>query len=274
MAKLQTPTTAGFNAGKKDVKLFPIENIIIDPEIAGIFAISDKVLKKVQEQIEEFGFNEEEPVVIWKGKNILVDGRTRYTASKNVRLEKIPVFEKEFANKEEAILYTIKRQLTRRNLTGAEILTAVQTIKGRKEHDGTGRAAEILAGDLGVSPSTVYQAMAVLKEASPEDVKAVKKGKKSIKKVYNETKKRQQPEKEFIVNDAQRLPENVAFLKSAVTLLVEAGSNNMHITHSRAAELLINHFLKKNEKAGFYKLLPAKIVKQLPRLPLLNQSSK
>jgi len=146
-------------------------------------------------------------------------------------------------------------------------LTAVQTIKGRKDYDGTGRAAEILAEELGVSAATVYQAMAVLKKASPEDVKAVKKGQKSIKKVYKETKERQRPEKEFIVNDAQRLPGNVDFLKSAVTLLVEAGS-------SRAAELLINHFLKKNEKAGFYKLLPAKIVKQLPRLPLLNQSSK
>jgi len=270
MAKLQTPTTAGFNAGKKnDVKLFPIDDIKIDPEIAGIFVISDKVLKKVQDQIEEFGFNEEEPAVIWKGKNILVDGRTRYTASKNLHLEKIPVFEKEFANKEEAILYTIKRQIIRRNLTGAEILTAVQTIKGRKDYDGTGRAAEILAEELGVSAATVYQAMAVLKEASPEDVKAVKKGQKSIKKVYKETKERQRPEKESIVNDAQRLPGNVDFLKSAVTLLIEKG-----VPYSSAAALLINHFLKKNEKAGFYKLLPAKIVKQLPRLPLLNQSSK
>jgi len=268
MAKLQAPSTAGFNAGKKnDVKMFPINEIKIDPEIAGIFKISDKVLKKLQEQIENFGYNEEEPVVIWKGKNILVDGRTRYTASKNAKLEKIPVFEKEFENREAALLYTFQRQVMRRNLTGAEILTAVQTIKGRKEHnDGTGRAAENLAEDLGVSAATVYEAIKIQREGTPEDLKAVKKGEKSIKKVYNEIVERKKPEKVFTVNDAQSLPGNVAFLKSAVTLLVEKGEN-----HLASAELLINHFLKKNEKSGFYQLLPEKIVKQLPRLPLLNR---
>jgi len=275
MAKLQTPATAGYNAGKKnDVKLFPVKDIKIDPEIAGIFKISDKVLKQIQEQIEKFGYNEEEPVVLWKGTNILVDGRTRFTASKNAKLEKIPVFEKEFENREAAILYTFERQVMRRNLTGAEILTAAQMIKGRKENDGTGRAAEIMAEKLGVSPATMYQARAILKDASQEELKAVKKGEKSIKKAYNEIKDRQRPEKEFPVNDAQSLPGNVAFLKSAVTLLMEARNDNVLITTPyKAAELLINHFLKKNEKAGFYKLLPENIVKKLPRLPLLNRSS-
>jgi ParB family chromosome partitioning protein len=274
MAKLQTLSNAGFNAGKKnDVKLFPIKDIKIDPEIAGIFKISDKVLKEIQQKIEKFGYNEEEPVVLWKGTNILVDGRTRFTASKNAKLEKIPVFEKEFENREAAILYTFERQVVRRNLTGAEILTAAQMIKGRKENDGTGRAAEILAEKLGVSPAMVYQAKAILKDASPDTLKEVKEGKKSIKKAYNETR----PEKEFPVNDAQGLPGNVAFLKSAVIHLIEKGGTNMQHDGNNylgAAFSLIDHFLKKNEKAGFYKLLPENIVKKLPRLPLLNRSSK
>ncbi|MDR0495363.1 MAG: hypothetical protein LBG95_07035 [Treponema sp.] len=272
MAKLQTPANAGFNAGKKnDVRLFPIKDIKIDPEIANIFEVSDKILKEIQRKIEKYGYNEEEPVVIWRGENILVDGRTRLTASKNARLEKIPVFEKEFASREEAILYTFERQVVRRNLTNSETLTAAKLIKGRKENDGTGRAAEILAEKLGISEATIYQARAILKEGSPEEIKAVKKGEKSIKKAYNEIKDRQRPEKEFIVNDAQGLPGNVSFLKRAVTLLVEKGSVNEHNTYMGAAELLINHFLKKNEKAGFYKLLSAQVAKQLPRLPLLNR---
>ena len=274
MAKLQAPSTAGFNAGKKDdVKLFPIKDIVIDPEIAGIFKISEKVLKEIQEKIEKFGFNEEEPVVLWKGKNILVDGRTRYTAATNAGLEKIPVFEKEFANREAAILYTFERQVIRRNLTGAEILTAVQMLKGRKENnDGNGRAAEQLADKLGIGASMVYQARAILKEASPEDLKAVQEGEKSIKKAYSDMKERQRPEKEFHVNDAQGLPENVKFLRSAVILLVE--KCRVDGAEIDAAGLLINHFLKKNEKAGFYKLLPEQITKPLlSQLTLLNQSS-
>jgi ParB family chromosome partitioning protein len=262
MAKLQTPSKAGFNAGKNiDIKMIPIADIKIDPEISNIFKISDKVLKEIQQKIEKFGYNEEEPIVIWKGRNILVDGRTRYTASKNARLQKIPAVEKEFENREAAILYTFERQVLRRNLTGSEILTAAQMIKGRKENDGTGRAAEILAEKLGVSPSTVYQARAILKDATPDELKAVKKGDKSIKKTYQEIKFRQNPDV------YQDLPGNVSFLKSAVILLVE------NETYHGAAELLINHFLKKNEKFGFYKLLPETVVTKLPKLPLLAQDS-
>ena len=252
MAKLQAPTTAGYNAGKKDkVKLIPIEEIKIDPEIAKIFEIDAKTLKDIQQKIEKFGYNEEEPVVIWKGKNILVDGRTRYTGAKNAGLKDIPAFEREFENREEAIIYTIERQVIRRNLTAAEIMIASQMIKGRKEADGTGRAVDNLAKKLGVSPAHVYAAKAVMKEGSPEVIKAVKKGKMSIKEAYNETK------------GYVSLPMSATFLKGAVMLLIEAGQKE-------AAKMLINHFLKKNEKAAFYKLLPAQIAKQLPRLPLLN----
>jgi hypothetical protein len=116
----------------------------------------------------------------------------------------------------------------------------------------------------------VYAARAIQKEAPAEDLEAVKKGEKSIKKVYNETKQRRRPEKAFTVNDSQGLPGNVAFLKSAVILLVESGDGG----EIDAAALLINHFLKKNEKQGFYDLLPKAISKKLPRLPLLHRASK
>jgi ParB-like chromosome segregation protein Spo0J len=274
MAKLQTPNTAGFNAagnGYNNVKSIKIDDIVIDPEIAGLFNISDKIKDEIKEKIEKEGYNKEEPVVVWKGSNILVDGRTRLTAAKEAGLKEIPTVEKEFEDREAAIMYTFERQAIRRNLTGADILTAVQIIKSRKEsNDGTGRLADQLADRLGISPTTVYAARAILKEALPEDLEAVKKGEKSIKKVYNETKQRQRPEKVFTVNDSQGLPGNVAFLKSAVILLVEK-SKLKNGAEIGAAVLLINHFLKKNEKQGFYDLLPKAISKKLPRLPLLHR---
>ena len=269
MAKLQDTSTAGFNANSYNVKLIRIDDIKIDPKISRTFKISDKIKNEIVENIKLFDFDKSQPLTLEKGTNVLLDGHTRLAAAKEAGLVEVPFIEKEFATREEALLYTFERQVIRRNLTSGEIMLAVDMIKGRKENDGTGRAAELLAERLGIGPATVYQARAILKDGSPEEIKAVKKGDISIKKAYAGIKQRQNPKKEFSASDTQRLSGNVEdyFLKAAVILLVE--QNQLPATN-----LLINHFLKKNEKAGFYKLLPVKVSRQLPKLPLLARNSK
>jgi len=267
MAKLQTKATAGFNAGSAySVKYIRLKDIFIDPEIASVFTVSEKVLEEIKQKIIAFGYNKEEPVVIWKGhNNTLLDGRTRYTAAMEAGLDEIPYVEREFESREEAILYTFERQVVRRNLTNSEIMAAARMIKSRKASDGTDRAADILAARLGISAATLFQAKAIEKEAPEEIREAVEKGEMSIKKGYKKTKGLDDTKEEnFTANDAQGLPENASFLKGAVILLIEAGQR-------AAAELLINHFLKKNERRGFYGLLPEAISAQLPRLPLVVQ---
>jgi len=266
MAKLQTPNTAGFNANSGyTVKLVKIDSIVIDPEIAGLFTVSEKNKNEIVESIRKFGFYKEEPVTLW-GK-ILVDGRTRYTAAKEAGLKEIPAVEREFESREDAILYTYDRQVLRRNLTSAEMLQAAQTLlKKEKAANGEGRIAAPLAKRLGIHVSTLYQAETIARKAPADIIQSVKNGEMSIKKAYNKVKQSDKPEVEFIVNDSQRLPENVKFLRSSVTLLVEAGQTN-------SAVLLINHFLKKNEKSGFYKLLPEAVNVQLPKMLISRQTT-
>jgi ParB family chromosome partitioning protein len=253
MAKLNAGA-AGWNAGQNYyAKPVKISDIKIDPEISKIFTQSDKVLNEIKTKIEQFGYDKSQPVVLWKGKNIIVDGHTRLEAAKESKLDEIPAVEMEFETRDDAILYTFERQAIRRNLTPADILKAAQMIKGPKVYDGTGRAAELLARRLGVSASTIYQAKKIIKEASKEDIKAVQKGEKSIKAVYGKITK---PDVNFTVTDAIDIPENIRFLKGAVILLVEA-------REEAAAKLLINHFLKKHEKNGFYQLLPESILKTI-----------
>jgi hypothetical protein len=102
-------------------------------------------------------------------------------------------------------------------------------------------------------------------EAPEEDLKAVQAGEKSIKSVYTKIARprKEAPSdlspllgKEFISTDAHGIPENITFLKSAVILLVE---NEKLPDRILPAQLLIEHFLKKNERKGFYKLLPEKV---------------
>jgi ParB family chromosome partitioning protein len=261
MAKLQTSSKSGFNAGDSyNVKYIQIDKIIIDPEIASVFKSSEEDIDIISQSIIKDGFHKEEPVTLWAGQNILVDGHQRYAAAKKAGLVEIPYIERHFACREDAILYTLERQVIRRNLTADELLYAAKMIPDKKNGNGEGRAAAEWAKRPKVHVSTLYQAKSVLKNASEEELEAIRNGETSIKKTY---KKHKQPQEvKFVENDLQSLPDNVSFLKGAVILLIESEQNH-------AAELLINHFLKKNEKRGFYDTLPEAISAHLPRLPLV-----
>jgi ParB family chromosome partitioning protein len=256
MARLNAGA-AGFNAGTVQSRMLKISDIKVDPEISKVFTVQDKILEEIKSKMERFGFDKSQPVVVWKGKNILLDGHTRLAAAKALGLEEIPVAEKPFETAEDAVMYTFERQVLRRNLTGAEIFAAANMIKsdGRKQKNGQGRAAEQLAGKLGVSPATIYAAQRIKREASEEDKQAILDGTASIRAVHRKLTRSGKPDVDFTVTDAQGLPEHVRFLKGAVVLLAQA-------REVEAAKLLINHFLKKNEKTGFYKILPGSCQKE------------
>jgi len=272
MAKLQTPNTAGFNANNGyTVKFIKIDDIVIDPEIAGLFTVSEKNKNEIVESIKLSGFYKEEPVTLW-GK-ILVDGRTRYTAAKEAGLKEIPAVERDFATRDDAILYTYDRQVLRRNLTPGEMLQAAKTLLNKgKAANGEGRLAEPIAKRLGVHVTTLYKAEAVVREGSEEIIESVKNGKMSLKTAYHKVKQHEKPDVKFNINDSQSLPANVKFLHSAVILLVEKAHREA-MTASELAILLINHFLRKNERHGFYDLLPEEVRAQLPDLPVSCQAT-
>ena len=255
MAKLGSLGKPGFNAGNNYVvKFLNVSDIVIDPEISAIFKIQDEIRDEIKDSILKDGFDKSQPITVQKDTNILLDGHTRLAAAKEAGLEEIPVVIKEFENREEAILYTFERQVVRRNLSGAEILTAAEMIPDSRNKRGQGRQAEVIAKRLHVSPVTVYRARDILKNSSEEDKKAVKEGKLSIKAAHkkNQTKKGDKTDIDYSVSDVHGLPGVVKFLKGAVILLVEADQ-------AESAALLCNHYLKKNEKKSFLKLLPKPI---------------
>ena len=288
MAKLRLPETAGYNAGEKYAKTMLIKDIVIQPEIAGIFTVDEKIVNEIKENILVNDYDKSQPVVIWKGKNILVDGRTRLTAATAAGLTEILVTEKEFDSLEDAMFYTLERQFIRRNLTSEQLLDIVALMPEEKGKKGEMGSAASLAKRLGLSRSQVFNAIDVLKNSPQEDIEAVKRGDMSIKtasamnrqrraeakkeELENDTLETDQLEpntsetdelepdtSEQVENDALELnPYNYEyrFLKSAVILLVESGQEP-------AAQTLVNHFLRKNERNDFYKYLPEQIRGQL-----------
>jgi ParB-like chromosome segregation protein Spo0J len=192
MSKLKVinRVNAGWNAGQNYyARMMRPEEIKIDPEIAGIFRIKEETVAEIVRSIKENDYDKSQPLVIWKGQNILVDGHTRLAAVNRLEMEEVPVVEKEFEDREDAILYTFDRQVLRRNLEPGEILAAAMLLKQRKEKDGNGRAAEQLAKRLGVGVVTIYHARKVGAEAPEADIKAVQKGEKTIGEVYEKLKK-------------------------------------------------------------------------------------
>jgi ParB family chromosome partitioning protein len=191
MAKLEDFTrTAGMNGGAAVyAKMMRPADIQTDPAVSSLFPIAEETLQAIITSMRERGYDKAEPLVIWKGKNIIVDGHTRLKAALETEIAELPVEEKEFEDQADAILYAYGRQANRRNLTQAEIFNAAVALQDKATRDGNGREAERLAKALDIAASTIYRARAVDEKAEPEIIEAVKNGDMSINKAYQQVRK-------------------------------------------------------------------------------------
>jgi ParB family chromosome partitioning protein len=194
MAKLtQSIGHAGLNSGAAVyARMMRTDDIKKDPVLEKIFVINNNLMRSIALSMKESGYDKAEPVVIWKGKDIVVDGHTRLKAAIEAGLDEIPVEEKEFASIEEAKRYTYKRQAERRNLTQAEIFAAATELEIKATRDGSGRASEILGKELGISAATIQHARKIASHGSPETVEKVRGNRLSINKAYQQIKREKQ----------------------------------------------------------------------------------
>jgi ParB-like chromosome segregation protein Spo0J len=134
-----------------------------------------------------------DPLVIWKGRNIILDGHHRYEICKKLGIS-YQVFELEFPDEIEAKIWLIKNQRGRRNMNESQRALAAVTLEALySEHArarmGTrtdlgqnldpseaGRSAEKAARDMGVSHQTVSFAKKVTTKGIPELAELVRSG--------------------------------------------------------------------------------------------------
>jgi ParB family chromosome partitioning protein len=183
----------GFGAtagGSVMARMMRVEDIVVDPALSGVFKVNEAVLEEVSESMRENGFDRAEPLVLWKGRGVVVDGHTRLAAAKAVGIAETPVVEKEFEDVNEAVLYAVRRQTDRRNLTQAEIYAMATELRPKLVKDGSGRAAEKLARLLRVSASTVERARIVEARAEEEVKESVKSGGMSINQAYESVREK------------------------------------------------------------------------------------
>ena len=183
-------------------KTLKIKDIVLIPEFQKLLVMEADVLEKMRESMREEGFKPGHEIHIWKrGKEyILIDGHTRKCAWESLGNKTIPCIIHNFANIEEAKTFAIKEQINRRNLSGQALLDAVANFnfeKGKGNVVGEkGKASEIIAKQIGVSAKTVEKTRLVLKEASPEQLEAIKKDEISMNQVYKQIQDKKKPKPE------------------------------------------------------------------------------
>ena len=183
-------------------RILKIKDIVLIPEFQKLLVMEEDVLEKMKQSMKEEGFKSGHEIHIWKrGKEyILIDGHTRKCAWESLGNKTIPCIIHNFANIEEAKTFAIKEQINRRNLSGQALLDAVANFnfeKGKGNVVGEkGKASEIIAKQIGVSAKTVEKTRLVLKEASPEQLEAIKKDEISMNQVYKQIQDKKKPRPE------------------------------------------------------------------------------
>jgi hypothetical protein len=87
----------------------------IDEEFRTLLPPSNKK-EQLEADILNDGYDKDRPIIVWKGKDIIVDGHTRYEICLKHKIE-FTVLEKEFSSRDKVIKWILREQFHRRELT-------------------------------------------------------------------------------------------------------------------------------------------------------------
>lgn len=173
-----------------------LPDLKVDPELRDLIPpLTDGEYASLKESISKDGCRE--PLTIWKGQNIILDGHNRYEICRDLQVP-FNTIEIELPDINAAKIWMIKNQKGRRNL--AESQWAMLAVKlealyaeeakgrmGSRRDLGLrlgqgefGRSAEKAAQDMGVSHQTVSFAKQVSNRGIPDLVKLVESGYASV----------------------------------------------------------------------------------------------
>ena len=190
-------------------------NLVIDPELKDFLPRDPLRVKSLESQIIEEGCRD--AIIVWKGKNIIVDGYTRYDICSEHGIA-FDVYYMDFANKADAMQWALNNQWSRRNLTVPERVEALRKIEAEiraaaKERQGTrtdlgnikenfpeseGQSRDKLGAMAGISGKTYEKASHIIDNA-PEPIKeAWKRQNISTDTAFKATKMPEEEQKEVI----------------------------------------------------------------------------
>lgn len=180
------------DSGLRLSKSIRIDEIEMHKDFQALFPIKQEVLNHIADSMKEKGFKGNHPVDIWfqtdeEGKlhKYLMDGYTRIKAAQMAGLETVPYYEFQFETFDEALKEALREQVDRRNLEGADLLSAVAKLYGTDFIQNTeGKKSEAIADVLGVSARTAEKAISVIKDADEEVLQQIENNELTVNKAY------------------------------------------------------------------------------------------
>jgi hypothetical protein len=151
----------------------------IDPEFRSLIPLlGDDERDLLERNIIAHGCRD--PLVIWKGQNILLDGHNRFAICQRRNVTYYTV-EIELPDRASARVWIIRNQLGRRNLNESQramLAAKLATLaKGDNQHTAIAASSQAEAAELvNVSVDSVQRARRVLADGAPELVRAVEDG--------------------------------------------------------------------------------------------------
>jgi len=192
------------------IQVVKTDSLKTRPPFLNLFPVVPENVMAITEVMKKTGFDQSKPIDTWQG--FVVDGHTRLESAKKAGLDRVLIFDHNFANEDEALAYAIYNQRVRRNIDLARILECVAALdrpgprggdytseKGELSLPGDlapGDSAETTASLLGVSRASVTRARVINEYGDDEVKEAVRKGEKPLREAYQETQEKRAIERE------------------------------------------------------------------------------
>ncbi|WP_232367202.1 ParB/RepB/Spo0J family partition protein [Desulfocicer vacuolatum] len=217
-------------------ELIAISELRVEAPFSSLFPIGKETLEAIATDMRAGGFDDSFPLIVWEGKNVVVDGHTRFAAARELNLEAVPVLYKNFENEDDAILYCFHIQRNRRNLADDDILRCLEVLdninppvrENKKERDGTSlppvtkKEKDILrAKELGTSVAKAQKARKLLEHGDDEIKQSVASGEKSINQAYQEVQEQRRESGELKGKSTTGLGNTAKYTKALGNFLRE-----------------------------------------------------
>ena len=210
-----------------------------------------------------------ESIIVWRGRNIIVDGHNRYAICKEFNIQ-FSIEEKEFKDENEVMIWMINNQFSRRNLLLELRLDLVYQLRkfeqelakkrmllgkrcelkqegvGLKQTQGKlvekkGKTLENIARKIGTSYDTIFKYDSIQRKGTKVQKEDIRTGRKKIGTIYKELKNKKskkcikvkKKQLAHISYDIEKLIKNKEIENSYLLLYVKntAGHKNANLSN-------------------------------------------
>lgn len=184
-----------------------ISELKVEEPYKSLFLIDEDVLAAIEEDMEVNGYDQSKPIIIWAGRNVVIDGHTRLKAAQNIGRKKVAVHELDFETPTAALKYALHHQRNRRHLDDAHILYLVKRFDNFYQRGGDRRSIfanakvdsansdsnidrkyrssrDVTAELIGISADRVSKCRHILKNCTDKEIQAIRDRKISVHRAW------------------------------------------------------------------------------------------